>query len=439
MIRIILVLIISICLVDIEYIYAKAALSDEAPSYREKGYNAQQNGDIDTAISFYQKAAVIDPDYAAPHNDLGILFETKGWLDRAESEYKRAITINPLYEKAHTNLALFYERKGEVEKAAFHWMKRYKLGTPGDTWTDEARERLEKLGLVGDISLEDLARAKERPQEQDTKGDSLWTRMFPKEKKTKRRKVTKRRPKAKSTDLRKVENRLRKLDDKLSKIEQKISGESVGIEEPLREDFSSEDILTKELEESFRLAEEKLHQRKTIDTPVPKEKPTLEESFRLAEERLKKEKARSKISLKEEPTKVSMPEDITDEDLEKAFSLAEEMLQREQSGPKEAPRPVKKEPTPKKIKPVSKAKSYYKEARDCYKNGEYSKALSLVRSAKKENPEDISLLELEEEIKNTMKEERIDDHYSEGIMYYNKDDFSSARKEFEAILGILPE
>src|SRR3989338_6378347 len=124
----------SLSFLDLSYIYAAniTGVAKEAEAYRTKGYDAQQLGDIDTAIEWYQKAANLRPEYASPHNDLGILFETKGWLDRAEAEYEKALAIDPAYKEVHTNLALLYERKGELEKAAFHWMKRYKLGDPAD-------------------------------------------------------------------------------------------------------------------------------------------------------------------------------------------------------------------------------------------------------------------------------------------------------------------
>ena len=141
----------SISLLNSGYIYA-GSLSEEAVSYRVEGFKAQDSGDIDTAISYYQKSAALDPNYATPHNDLGILYEAKGLLDRAELEYQKALAIDRNYAKAHTNLALLYERKGELEKAAFHWMKRYRLGEPGETWKEEARQRLEKLGLIGSRS-----------------------------------------------------------------------------------------------------------------------------------------------------------------------------------------------------------------------------------------------------------------------------------------------
>ena len=93
---------------NISYIYAEArpGLSGDAEAYRIKGYESQQAGDTETAIEWYQKAIGLDPDYASPHNDLGILFETKGWLDRAEAEYTKALAIDQGYKEVHTNLAL---------------------------------------------------------------------------------------------------------------------------------------------------------------------------------------------------------------------------------------------------------------------------------------------------------------------------------------------
>ena len=81
----------------------------------------------------------------------------------------------------------------------------------------------------------------------------------------------------------------------------------------------------------------------------------------------------------------------------------------------------------------------YNKAKDCYAKGEYAKALDIIRVAKQNSGENKSLLDLEEEIKFKMKEERIEDHYKEGMIHYRQKDFAGARKEFEAILSILPD
>lgn len=333
-----------------QYIYA-GTLSEEAASYREKGYKAQELGDIDIAISWYQKAINLDANYAAPHNDLGILFEAKGWLDRAEKEYQKAIAIDPNYEKSHTNLALLYERKGELEKAAFHWMRRYRLGKPNDPWTYEARRRLEKLGLLDETekrkaktSPKKFSRKIEKPVKKDSvkkqrdKKVSEWTRIGRRSEKKKEIAVAK---KTAKRAIRPLETRERDLD--------------------------------RELQESLRLAEERLRK---------------ETAEKRGHGRAKKRSARK--------MRKGKTNDV-------------------------------------------RARSYYTKARNYYEKGEYSRALDTIRTAKKDYPEDPSLFKLERTIKNKMKEERIEDHYNEGIMRYHQQDFSGARKEFEAILNILPE
>jgi tetratricopeptide (TPR) repeat protein len=349
------------------------------------------------------------------------LFEAKGWLDRAESEYQKALAIDPDYEKAHTNLALLYERKGELEKAAFHWMRRYKLGAPNDPWTYEARQRLEKLGLV-DLTEEKPSRPKpetaiEReeletsPRKAQEKEDSSWTRLGKKEaleietkapipkkvkKKTKEEKKEEaekieKKPEPKKTEKRKIEtlkeSRIEPVP-KTKEAQKKSGGEWTRInfgpkekEKPLKLSGARTANLDKELQESLKLAEQRLREGK------------------------EKGKAQ-KEGEKKAPVKISAKP---------------------------------KEPTARQKISTSSAKTYYAKAQDYYNKGEWTKALDTIREAKKDYPEDLGLLELEQSIKNKMKEERIQDHYNEGIMHYRQEDYSGARKEFEAILNILPE
>ncbi len=124
-----------------------AGLRDEAVNYRLQGYEAQRRGDPGSALSDYQKAAELDPSYATPHNDMGVIMEEQGRFEEAERAYQQALSLDPNYLEPHTNLALLYERMGQTEKAIYHWMKRYELGDPNDVWTARAEERLVALGV----------------------------------------------------------------------------------------------------------------------------------------------------------------------------------------------------------------------------------------------------------------------------------------------------
>lgn len=125
-----------------------SALQEQARAYRDSGLQSQGIGDLGSAMSFYQKAVVLDPSYAIVYNDLGILYEATGDINRAEASYSKAITINPNYSSAYTNLAILYENKRDLKKAAFCWKKRSQLGPPGDPWTEKAKKRLADMAEV---------------------------------------------------------------------------------------------------------------------------------------------------------------------------------------------------------------------------------------------------------------------------------------------------
>jgi len=122
-------------------------LQREARAYRVQGIEQQRLGNLDTAMSLYQKSITLDPAYAVPYNDLGILYEANGEVDRAEKSYLKAVMIDPNYASAYSNLACFYENKRDLNKASSYWQKRVELGDPNDPWTEKARQRLKDIRL----------------------------------------------------------------------------------------------------------------------------------------------------------------------------------------------------------------------------------------------------------------------------------------------------
>ena len=128
--------------------------------YRAQGLQFQKMGDLKGALELYQKAVELDPDYAVPYNDVGIIYEAGGMLDRAEESYLKAVNISPNYLSVYSNLALLYENKRQLEKAAFYWEKRVKMGSTDDRWTKKARQRLEDIRSV--LSNSPLGDLKER-------------------------------------------------------------------------------------------------------------------------------------------------------------------------------------------------------------------------------------------------------------------------------------
>lgn len=135
-------------------------LQKMAREYRNQGLTAQNAGDIDTAMKFYQKAIELDPYFAAPYNDLGVIDEAVGYTDEAEKSYIKATEIDPNYLSAYTNLALLYENKRDLKQAASCWQKRARLGSVDDPWTERAKQRVEDLREV--LSATPLQDAREQ-------------------------------------------------------------------------------------------------------------------------------------------------------------------------------------------------------------------------------------------------------------------------------------
>ncbi|MDP3723228.1 MAG: tetratricopeptide repeat protein [Candidatus Omnitrophota bacterium] len=119
--------------------------SQEARVFRDQGYQAQQQGDFQTAIRYYEQAIQVDPAYATPYNDLGAVYETLGQPDKAKEAYRVCLKANPSYPDAYANLAALYEAQGDMMSAASYWKRRAQLGSPDDPWTQKARQRWEEL------------------------------------------------------------------------------------------------------------------------------------------------------------------------------------------------------------------------------------------------------------------------------------------------------
>jgi len=123
-------------------------LQKQARAYRKEGLDMQNLGNLESALTFYQKAVQLDPGYAVAYNDLGIIYETAGAVDLAEENYLKAVNINPNYLSAYSNLALLYENKRDLARAAYYWRRRADLGFADDPWTEQALRRLKDIQAV---------------------------------------------------------------------------------------------------------------------------------------------------------------------------------------------------------------------------------------------------------------------------------------------------
>src|SRR5437667_12886030 len=98
---------------------ALAAIASASPSFAdargdaksqvEFGINVAQRGLWREAIYRWEKAAQLDPSYAAAYNDLAIAYEHEGQLDKARKAYEKAIELEPNNSQIQQNFELFKE------------------------------------------------------------------------------------------------------------------------------------------------------------------------------------------------------------------------------------------------------------------------------------------------------------------------------------------
>jgi type IV pilus assembly protein PilF len=94
-----------------------ADAKSDAKSQVEFGINVAQRGLWREAIYRWEKAAELDPTYAAAFNDLAIAYEHEGQLDKARKAYEKAIELDPNNTQVRQNYELFKEINDRTSQA----------------------------------------------------------------------------------------------------------------------------------------------------------------------------------------------------------------------------------------------------------------------------------------------------------------------------------
>lgn len=81
----------------------------EAKAQVEFGVQVAQRGLWREAIYRWERAAQIDPTYAAAFNNLAVAYEQEGQLDKAREAYEKAIALEPNNPLIKQNFDLFKE------------------------------------------------------------------------------------------------------------------------------------------------------------------------------------------------------------------------------------------------------------------------------------------------------------------------------------------
>ncbi|MDD5109474.1 MAG: tetratricopeptide repeat protein [Candidatus Omnitrophica bacterium] len=95
----------------------------KARGYNIRGYTYASKGDLDRAITDYNKGIEFDPSLAMSFYNRGNAYQNKGDFDRAISDYNKAIEIDPKYLDAYNNRGNAYQNKGDFDRAISDYNK----------------------------------------------------------------------------------------------------------------------------------------------------------------------------------------------------------------------------------------------------------------------------------------------------------------------------
>jgi Tfp pilus assembly protein PilF len=73
--------------------------------------------DFETALTEFERALEIDPDFGDVHQSVAHVYEKLGDYDSALGAAKRAAQCNPDDFLVHTSLSIIYQRKGMIAEA----------------------------------------------------------------------------------------------------------------------------------------------------------------------------------------------------------------------------------------------------------------------------------------------------------------------------------
>ena len=101
------------------------------PDFANACYNLgnafAEKGEIDEAIRQYQEAIRLSPDYADAHNNLGTVFAEKGKIDEAISQYQETLRLSPDYAVTHNYLGNALVEKGKIDEAISQYQEALRL------------------------------------------------------------------------------------------------------------------------------------------------------------------------------------------------------------------------------------------------------------------------------------------------------------------------
>ena len=89
-----------------------------ADAHFNLGLSLQELNQLEAAVKSYEMTLAVHSNYAKAHNNLGIIHKERGEMGAAVKSYEQAISIQPDYVEAHNNLGVILQELGQLDEAA---------------------------------------------------------------------------------------------------------------------------------------------------------------------------------------------------------------------------------------------------------------------------------------------------------------------------------
>ncbi|MEI7939273.1 MAG: tetratricopeptide repeat protein [Verrucomicrobiota bacterium] len=96
-------------------------------AHRNLGFAFYMKGQMDEALSQFQKAVFLEPDAPEAYDHLGITFNNKGQLVEAIRQFQEALRLDPSYADAHYNLGVAFYLQGRTDEAIRQFQEAIRL------------------------------------------------------------------------------------------------------------------------------------------------------------------------------------------------------------------------------------------------------------------------------------------------------------------------
>ena len=147
---------------------------DFAEAHNNLGNALLQMGKVDDAITHCQRALQISPEDAQARLNLGNALFRKGGVGDAITQYRKALQIDPAFAMAHNNLGTVLRQEGRVDEAITEYQKALQIKPNEAEFHNNLGKALQQKGRVGEAISQYREALQIQPEDPGIQNNLAW-------------------------------------------------------------------------------------------------------------------------------------------------------------------------------------------------------------------------------------------------------------------------